>query len=230
MAPLIGITTYPKNDDGSFTLPALYVSAVRRAGGIPMLIPPGESQLILLLDRLDGLLLTGGGDIDPALYGGSRHEAIYGVNAGRDACEFALVRAWLSRRKPLLGVCRGCQVINVALGGTLIEHLPDLVGEKVQHRLPPRRPATHDIRAQADSLLARVLGETTFPAASWHHQAIRQPAPPLCPVAWSPDGVIEAVELPDHPWLLAVQWHPELTADENAAQQRLFTAFVDAAR
>lgn len=229
MAPLIGITTYPRNDDGSFTLPALYVAAVRRAGGLVVLIPPGEPRPDALLDRVDGLLLTGGGDLDPDLYGGRRHETIYGVNAERDAGEIALVRSWLPRRKPLLGICRGCQVINVALGGTLIEHLPDVAGEEVLHRLPPRRPGRHDIRVQADSVLARVLGQTSFPAASWHHQAIRQPAEALRPVAWAPDGVIEGVEMPEHPWLLAVQWHPELTAAEDPLQQRLFTALVDAA-
>lgn len=228
--PLIGITTYPRNDDGSFTLPALYVEAVRRAGGLAMLVPPGEPRLDLLLDRLDGLLLTGGGDIDPALHGGRQHESIYNVNAERDASEIALVRAWLPHRKPLLGVCRGCQVINVALGGTLIEHVPDAVGEDVLHRLPARRPGTHDIRVAADSALASVIGATSFPAASWHHQAIRQPATSLRPVAWAPDGVIEGVEMPDHPWILAVQWHPELTAANDPLQQRLFEWLIEMAR
>jgi len=211
-------------------LPALYVAAVRRAGGLALLIPPGEPRLDALLDRLDGVLLTGGGDLDPALYGGQHHDTIYNVSAERDASEIALVRSWLPRRKPLLGVCRGCQVVNVALGGTLIEHLPDVVGDEVLHRLPPRRPGPHDIRLGADSALAGVIGQTTFPAASWHHQAIRQPAPTLRPVAWAPDGVIEGVEMPDHPWLLAVQWHPELTAEVDLLQQRLFTALVQAAR
>lgn len=228
--PLIGITTYPKNEDGLFTLPSLYVAAVRNAGGIPVLIPPAEENLAELLDRLDAMILAGGGDIDPELYGGQRHETIYNVNPERDASEIAAVRDWLPRRKPLLGICRGCQVVNVALGGTLIEHLPDVVGDQTAHRLPPRRPSQHSIRVQAGSKLASVLGADHFQAASWHHQAIRKLATPLAAVAWAPDGTLEAAEMPGHPWLLAVQWHPELTAASDPVQQRLFTALVEAAR
>jgi putative glutamine amidotransferase len=121
-------------------------------------------------------------------------------------------------------------VINVALGGTLVEHLPDEVGEDILHRLPPRKPAQHLIELRPDSQLANILAACQIDPASWHHQAIRQAAPGLQVVAHAPDGTIEAAEKPDHPWLVAVQWHPEITASEDPVQQRLFDALVEAAR
>lgn len=229
-APLIGITTYGRDENQAFSLPAVYVDAVRRAGGIPVLIPPGEPNLAALMARLDGLILAGGGDIDPALYNGNPHETIYMLDPERDSSELEMVRRVVQSDLPTLGICRGAQVINVALGGTLIEHLPDEVGEEVLHRLPPRKAARHPIEIQADSHLADVLATQLVDAASWHHQAMRQVAPGLQVVAQAPDGTIEAAEKPDHSWLVAVQWHPELTAADDPTQQRLFNALVAAAK
>jgi putative glutamine amidotransferase len=130
---------------------------------------------------------------------------------------------------PTLGVCRGLQVINVALGGTLHEHLPDVVGESVLHRLPPRVPTPHELEVLPGTRLAGILGETRFTASSWHHQAIDEVAPGLEVAARAPDGTIEAVEMPRHRWLVAVQWHPELTAAVEPLQQRVFDALARAA-
>ena len=229
-APIIGITTYPRDDRGRYSLPAEYVSAVERAGGVPMLIPPVPEHALRYLDLVDGVVLAGGGDIAPQHYRGNAHELNYGVDARRDELELTLARELLRRRQPTLAICRGMQVVNVALGGTLIEHLPAVVGEQVPHRKPPRDPTPHAIRIEPDSRLAELLGATELQPMSWHHQAIRDVAPGLNVVARAPDQTIEGVELPEQPWLIAVQWHPELTAHEDAAQQRLFDALVAATR
>lgn len=226
---IIGITTYGRNEENRYSLPADYVDCIRRAGGTAVLLPPGDDRVEEWIDAVHGVILAGGGDIDPAIYGGTNHEAIYSVDPERDGSELALARRVVDSRRPALGICRGAQVLNVALGGTLHEHLPDAVGAEVDHRLPPRRPTTHGIRVDPRSGLAAVLGELEFESASWHHQAVRDLAPVLRVAARAPDGVIEALEMPDHPWLYAVQWHPELTAVRDAVQQRLFAALVEAA-
>lgn len=227
--PRIGITTYGRSAGNRYTLPAEYVDAVRRAGGLPLLIAPGDTRIDDYLDLVDGLVLTGGGDIDPGHYGGSTHDTLYSVDRERDEMELQLVRAVLRRRTPTFGVCRGAQILNVAMGGSLIEHLPLEVGETVLHRAPPREPTPHAVQVTPGSRLAAVLGTTELQPMSWHHQAIRRLADGLEVVARAPDGTIEAVELPSHPWLIAVQWHPELTARTDPTQQRLFDALVAAA-
>jgi len=226
---LIAITTYGRNEDGHFFLPSEYVDSVRRSGACPILLPPGEEDLDSWLELVDGIIFPGGGDIEPSRYGGGEHEAIYMVDPERDTTEFALLEKVLDSGLPTLGICRGTQLLNVALGGTLVDHLPDHVGEEITHRLPPREPTPHAIRIEENSGLAAILGETEFDAESWHHQAIREVAPGLTAVAQAPDGTIEAVEKRDHPWLYAVQWHPELTAAREPLQQRLFNALTEAA-
>ena len=228
--PLIGLTTYGRDDNNRFSLPAPYVDAVRRAGGVPLLLPPGESHQDELFDMLDGLILTGGGDLDPALYGGAAHPTIYMVDPERDRSEIALVKQSLASGLPTFGICRGSQVINVALGGTLVAHLPDRVGEAVPHRLPPREPTAHPVKVESESRLAEMLSRTEFDAPSWHHQAVLRLASGLRAVAAAPDGTIEAVEMPGHPWLIGVQWHPELAADKEPLHQKLFNELVGAAR
>ena len=229
-SPLIGITTYGRDPDNKFSLPAEYVDAVRRAGGVPLLIAPGETRLSQLLMHLDGLVLAGGGDLDPDHYAGAHHDAIYMVDRERDESELMMVNDLVALGLPTLGICRGVQVINVALGGTLIEHLPDEVGDTVAHRLPPRNPSAHMVQVEAASRLGEILGSESIDTASWHHQALRQVAPQLRVVAHAPDGTIEAAEMSAHPWLVAVQWHPELTAADDPVQQRLFDALVAACR
>jgi putative glutamine amidotransferase len=228
--PIIGITTYGRDEDNRFRLPCLYVDAVRRAGGVVVLIPPGEEPGEEIFSVVDGVILAGGGDVDPALYGGHKHETIYSVDAERDKTEMSLVHHLVESRVPTLGICRGHQVINVALGGTLYEHLPEVVGEEVVHRLPPREPSAHPIVVSAESRMASLLGENAFDATSWHHQAVRKLGDGLTAVAQAPDGTIEGCELPSHPWFFSVQWHPELTAHASPTQQRLFDSLVDACR
>ncbi len=228
--PIIGITTYGRDADNKFSLPSEYVDAVRRAGGIPVLLPPGERALDSLLAQLDGLILAGGGDLDPKHYNSNGHETIYMLDQERDLTELALARYVVSQQMPTLGICRGAQVINVAMGGTLIEHLPDEVGESILHRLPPREPASHAIDIDPSSRLAIILQERRIDSASWHHQAIRRIGEGLSVAARANDGTIEAAEMVGHPWLVTVQWHPELTAADDPVQQRLFDAFVEACR
>jgi len=234
--PLIGITTYGRDKENHFTLPAEYVDAVRRAGGIPVLIPAGETHIDALLERLDGLILSGGGDVDPELYAGNSHIEIYMIDPERDGTELALARQVAGDGTPTLCICRGIQVLNVALGGSLVEHLPDEVGETITHRNPPpghaqiSSYALHPLTVDGESRLADILGANEIEPASWHHQAVRRLADGLQVVARAEDGTIEAAELADHPWLVAVQWHPEITAADDPTQQRLFDAFVQAAR
>jgi putative glutamine amidotransferase len=230
MNPLIGITTYGCDSDKGFRLPREYADAVRRAGGIPVLCAPGESHVDGLLDRVDGVVLAGGGDIDPVHYAGRAHETIYGTDPERDASELKLVCGLVERRMPTLAICRGMQLVNVALGGSLVEHIPDEFGETIVHRVPPRNPAEHLVRLEPSSKLAMSLGIREFPVVSWHHQAVRRPAACLVVVGSAEDQVIEAAEMPDHPWLICVQWHPELSAQRDQVQQRLFDQFVNAAR
>jgi putative glutamine amidotransferase len=227
--PVIGLTTYGRGEANRFSLPAPYVDAVRRAGGVPILLPPGEAQADELLKRLDGLILTGGGDLDPAWYRGEPHPAIYMVDPERDRAELGLVAQIRASGLPTFGICRGSQVINVALGGTLVEHLPDQVGESIAHRLPPREPTAHAVTLTPGSRLADMLPAREFSAPSWHHQAVRRLAPGLRAAAQAPDGTIEAIEFPEHPWLIGVQWHPELAADNDPVHQRLFDELVKAA-
>jgi putative glutamine amidotransferase len=227
--PIVGITTYARDDHGRFGLPANYVDAIRRAGGIPVLLPQGEPYLSELLERLDAVILSGGGDVDPQLYQGTLHESIYMINAERDRSEIELTKNIVQMQVPMLNICRGVQVLNVALGGTLIEHLPDEVGEEILHRLQPPSAARHEVLIEPTSQLAQVLAKNEVMAASWHHQAIRQVAPGLQVVARAADGTIEAVEMPGHPWLIGVQWHPEMTAAQDPDQQRLFEALVKVA-
>ncbi|HEV8647354.1 MAG TPA: gamma-glutamyl-gamma-aminobutyrate hydrolase family protein, partial [Burkholderiales bacterium] len=138
--PLIGLTTYGRGADNRYTLPAEYLDAVRRAGGVPVLIAPGEPRWEAILDVVDALILSGGGDIDPSRYNGKRHETNYAIDQERDALELELGRCVIASGMPTLGICRGAQILNVVQGGKLIEHIPDEFGEKVLHRAPPREP------------------------------------------------------------------------------------------
>ncbi|HWA12531.1 MAG TPA: gamma-glutamyl-gamma-aminobutyrate hydrolase family protein [Burkholderiales bacterium] len=226
--PLVGLTSYGRTADNRYALPAEYLDAVRRAGGVPILIAPGEPRWETALDSVDALVLTGGGDIDPIRYAGRRHDTNSGIDPERDVLELAMGRRAIDTGLPTLGICRGAQIINVVQGGRLIEHIPDELGESILHRAPPREPIRHSVQIRPNSRLARILGLEELHVSSWHHQALRGVARGLEAVAHAPDGTIEAVEMTDHPWLVAVQWHPELTAATDPLQQRLFDALVAA--
>lgn len=228
MRPRIGITTYGRNEEGRFCVPAAYVDAVRQAGGVPLLLPPGEPEPEAVLQVVDALLLTGGGDIDPSAYGGQDHPTLYMVDPERDRFELRLARAVVREGVPVLGICRGSQVLNVAWGGDLVPHLPEDAQAPVRHRLPPRVPTDHRVQVEPASRLASLVGQTEFSVRSWHHQAVRRVAPGWRAVAWAPDGTVEAVEKEEGGWAVGVQWHPELSA-EDPPHRRLFEALVRAA-
>lgn len=229
LAPVIGLTTYPRDAENMVSTRAEYIDALRRAGGVPLLIPPGDPRVEEILEHLDGLLLAGGGDIDPRHYGGRAHELIYNVDAERDASEIALARGVATEKIPTLGICRGAQVLNVALGGTLHEHLPDVVGDQIAHRTADRQPTRHAVAIDSGSKLASVLGATALEPSSWHHQSVNRVADSLRVSARAPDGTIEAIEMPSHPWLIAVQFHCELRAAVDPTEQRVFDELVRAA-
>jgi putative glutamine amidotransferase len=226
MTPLIGITTYHRDERGYIQLPAQYADSVRRAGGIPLLIQPGEPRMDELMGLLDGLILSGGGDVDPRLYTQAQHEQVYWVNPERDQFEIELVKRALDEAMPTFCICRGLQILNVALGGTLIPHIPDAIQQAIEHRQPPRDPILHPVQIKPHSHLGNLLGLAEVTTASWHHQSIDQVAAGLDVVGQAPDGVIEAVEIPGNERLIAVQWHPELTAHQDASQQCLFDELI----
>jgi putative glutamine amidotransferase len=230
--PRIGLVTYGRDRDHRFGVPAAYVDAVRAAGGTPLLLPPGEGVLADWLAVIDALVLPGGGDVHPDCYGGRPHPQNYKLDQARDADEIGLARHAVGAGLPTFAICRGLQVLNVAFGGTLIAHLPEVVGERVPHRSPSpqQEPVRHAVEIARGSRLQTLLGGPRAEVASWHHQAIDRLADGFEVVARTADGVVEAIERPGHPFLVAVQWHPELTAATDPAQQRLFDALVAAAR
>jgi gamma-glutamyl-gamma-aminobutyrate hydrolase PuuD len=234
--PLIGLSTYVDHarwgswERPAALLPESYFELVAAAGGRPVLLPPsrtapdgpgqGADEAIAVLD---GLVLTGGGDVDPLVYGEEAVPEVGGVDVNRDASERALLQAALRADLPVLAICRGCQVLNIELGGTLHQHLPDVVGH-AEHRTAPSVFGDVQIETEPGSLVAEVFGPHPTVLCS-HHQAIRELGHGLVPTARTHDGVVEAVELPGTRFVLAVQWHPEEGGD-----QRPFDALVRAAR
>lgn len=236
MKPFIGITT--GRGESSQGYPQLrvaeaYVQAIANAGGLPVLLPLGldEPLLAKLLGRLDGLLLTGGGDIHPRHYGSTAETGATRVDEDRDRVEFALLRHALRNNLPFLGVCRGLQVVNVALGGSLYVDLATERPQGIEHRYYPdwpREHRAHTVRITPGSLLARTLEVTEVQVNSLHHQGVRELAPGLVASAVAPDGLIEGLEVPQSRFGLAVQWHPENLQDE-AVMRALFEGLVQAA-
>ncbi len=224
-----------------YAVPVQYADAVDRAGGLPVVLPPGvvgvnadatDGDADDAVERFDGLILAGGGDIEPARYGASDHPTQYGVDAPRDGTEIAMALAARRRDVPLLAICRGAQILNVALGGTLHQHLPDIPDTGV-HGVPGGGPeASQRITLAPESQAAAAAGTTELEGSCHHHQAIDRLGDGLVAVGWAPDGVVEAVE-PVHAegagWVVAVQWHPEDTAANDPAQQRLFDTLVERA-
>jgi putative glutamine amidotransferase len=235
-SPLIGVTmsvTADRTPERAH-VNAAYLVAVQQAGGVPVLLPPqlearGREAL---WTRLDGLLLTGGGDLDPARFGAPRHPAVYEVSEARDALELELTARAVGEGRPLLAICRGIQVLNVALGGTLIQDIPSEVGATIAHsQQAPRHEPTHPVKIDVDGTrLGHLVGTAELMVNSFHHQAIKRVGRGLREVAWAPDGIIEGVESLDaRSLLLGVQWHPEDLVGHDAAARRLFRALVEAA-
>ncbi|HEX2902720.1 MAG TPA: gamma-glutamyl-gamma-aminobutyrate hydrolase family protein [Jatrophihabitans sp.] len=229
-APRIGLTAYREParwgvwDETADLLPASYARSVSAAGGLPLLLPPSaDDQAGAVLDGLHGLVLAGGADVDPSRYGAEPDPHTDRPRRDRDSWELALARAALARDLPVLAICRGMQVLNVALGGSLIQHLPDRVGTQL-HSPTPGRHGRHEVRLAQSSRLHEVIGAGCV-VATYHHQAVDVLGDGLVAAGWTDDGVVEAVELPSSRWVIGVQWHPEVTDSAH-----LFGDFIDACR
>ncbi len=237
MAPIIGVTSNyapdTKSKFGTLSIGESYIQAVIQAGGLPVILPVGLSpeQQVDLFDHLDGLLITGGADIDPRRFEGLPHPRVYGIDERRDDLEIRLIQLAAEKGKPFLGICRGIQAINVALGGTLYTDIGDQYAHALKHDYYPDVPRdflAHSLSIVPGSRLAMVLGERTSAVNSLHHQGLNRIAPALQVVATAPDQLVEGVELPDHPFGLGVQWHPEWL-QAYQPQRQLFQALVSAA-
>jgi putative glutamine amidotransferase len=227
--PVVGITTYVVPAKWSYweleaaLVPADYVRAVERAGGRPLLVPPAANGVAETLDAVDGLVFSGGADLDPALYGQEPHPETLGMGEQRDRAELALLEGALARDMPVLAICRGSQVLNVARGGDLVQHLPEVVGDE-KHKHTPGTFADHDVSLEEGTRLAHILGDRA-PVKSHHHQGFGRVGEGLRVAAHAEDGTIEAVEDPSHRFALGVLWHPEAGED-----MKLFEELVRQAR
>jgi putative glutamine amidotransferase len=227
--PVIGITAYAQEASwGVWRLPAAliplsYVEAVERAGGRPVLIPPSEEGVAETLDALDGIVFSGGADVDPGVYGAERHPETDVPQTHRDAGELALLRSALERDLPVLAVCRGFQLLNVVRGGDLVQHLPEAVGHD-EHKEVPGTFSVHPVEVKEGTVLASLIGARSE-VSSHHHQALGRVGEGLAETAWAKDGTLEAVEDPSRRFAVGVQWHPEAGED-----QALFEGLVREAR
>jgi putative glutamine amidotransferase len=239
--PVIGICTALERarwtvwDNEAFLLSRAYVDAIQGAGGLAYMIPPDEAtarEPDAALEPLDALILAGGADVDPASYGAEPHRCTAGTRPERDAAEIPLARRALERDLPLLGICRGMQLMNVALGGTLIQHLPDDLGHGDHRRhLGSFDDADHDVRLAPGSLAARACGELVHATKSHHHQAVERLGDGLVASGWSTlDDLVEAIEAPEARWALGVQWHPEVDPGSGVVEALVAEAAEPAAR
>lgn len=211
-----------------------YLNAIAAAGGLPVMIPLGlgEDELLQLVQRMDGILLPGGGDIAPTVYGGTRSDLVSSVDEDRDRVEVVVARTAVSQKKPLLAICRGIQMLNVALGGSLWEDVELLMPQAMHHEFAksnPRSYLAHTVTIEPNSLLARRLNRRETAVNSLHHQGIRRLADGLRSTAFAPDGLIEGVEVIDHPYAIGVQWHPENIIQNAPHMLGLFRGLVEAA-
>ena len=227
--PVIGITT-AIDDKGFFSLRPEYVHAVEKAGGLPVLLAPG-GEVTPHLDRIDGLMLSGGSDVDPAIYGEAPHETTQWKRE-RDDFELALTKAALQRDMPLLAICRGQQVLNVAAGGTLVQDIPSQLPAAGAHypKDVPRWQTAHEVEVVPGTRLREIVGRDVLEVNSFHHQAVRDVGPGLRLSARGRDGVVEAVESAAHRFVIGVQWHPEAMWNRDPDHQELFRSFIEAAR
>lgn len=239
MRPLIGITCQPALNANSqrpmYGLGRSYVHAVELAGGIPLLIPPmgDDESLRAIAERLDGILLSGGNDVDPARYGEEPIPQLGLVEPERDALELSLAQIAIQDEQPLFGICRGMQALNVAQGGTLYQDIGAQQPEAIKHDYHsyegPRDMRAHEITVAAGSPLAAIVGEKGYAVNSFHHQAVKEPGKNVKIIGWAEDGLAEAMMVEEHPFALAVQYHPEELVDSDPAALALFEAFVRAA-
>lgn len=235
MKPLIGITTNQSTNVNGHPIVALmqaYVHAIMQAGGAPVLIPSmiHADGWEALYSRLDGILFSGGGDIAIERFSGEPHPRVYDVDPERDSIELKMIQASASDGKPFLGICRGCQLVNVGLGGTLYTHLADQFPNALDHAYPGhlRTTLVHEVKIEEGTRISEIMDEPILKVNSLHHQGLKDIAPSLRVAGHAPDGLVEAVELPGHPFGIAVQWHPECLTDQEPTRN-LFRKFVEAA-
>ena len=233
--PIIGVTLDAEEPGGYSKLPwyALrknYFSALAEAGALPVALPHQVELAEAYLDEIDGLMITGGAfDVDPSLYGGGETHPTVTLKANRTDFELAVTRGALARNMPVLGICGGEQLLAVALGGTLIQHIPDSIQTSIEHEQPnPRDQPGHEVAIAPDTLLARIIGKPRMAVNSAHHQAVATPGSGAVVNALAPDGVVEGLESAGHRFALGVQWHPEYAVDP--ADPLIFAAFVAACR
>ena len=233
--PIIGVTLDSEQPGGYskypwYALRQNYTDAIVAAGGLPMALPHDAALAADYLDRIDALVVTGGAfDVDPALYGDGDRHATVTLKEGRTAAEMALTQGALARDLPVLGICGGEQLLAVALGGTLVQHIPDSVADALEHEQPnPRHEPGHPVAVVAGTLLHRIVGATEMQVNSAHHQAVRAPGPHAVVNATAPDSVIEGLEDTRYRFCLGVQWHPEFFIDPG--DRRIFDAFIAACR
>ncbi|MFO7741687.1 MAG: gamma-glutamyl-gamma-aminobutyrate hydrolase family protein [Anaerolineae bacterium] len=238
--PIIGITGYADQSARPpnvpvFAIARTYVEAVSLAGGTPLIVPPylEGDPLRAAFDGIDGLILSGGGDIHPSFFADSDRGLLWRVDERRDRGELSLARWALDERRPVLGICRGIQALNVASGGTLIQDIPTQMSSTLSHSSIAGRPlptVAHTVEVQSGSHLSDLLGAGEVDVNSAHHQAVKELGDPLVVVARAPDGVIEALEAPGHPFCIGVQWHPEVMIESAPIMRRLFEGLIEAAR
>jgi len=232
MHPLIGISCSYDQKEERFFIADAYCEAVVKSGGYPVILPgiAGVKISRPYLAAVNGLILTGGGDVDPVYFNEEPQLGLGEITPDRDRFEIMLVKAALRKNIPILGICRGAQVLNIACGGTVIQHIPSGVRKPLKHfQSAPRWYPTHKITVADNSRLAKIMGIRVARVNSFHHQAVRQPAPGFTACARSSDEVIEAIEHPGYRFVIGVQWHPECMVDKDKNSAQLFREFIAAA-
>lgn len=231
MKPIIGLIPLIDEEKESFWMLPGYMQGVEEAGGLAVMLPllEDKTDIIRLFEMLNGIILTGGHDVCPSLYGFQPSPACGAVSPQRDHMESILLRLALKHDRPILGICRGIQLINVLLGGTLWQDLPtEHPSEIIHHQNPPYDRAVHTVHVLKGTPLAHIAGTGELPVNSYHHQAIRNLAPGLFPMAFSKDGLVEALWLPENRFVWGVQWHPEFSFKRDSVSRAIFRAFVKA--
>ena len=226
MKPIVGVTSSFDWEKKVFTLPSSYICAVEEAGGVPVLLPPSmKADFEILLESVDGVILTGGVDVDPVVYGEAPIPMMGKIDPLRDHFEISLARRVLEVEKPLLAICRGIQVLNVAAGGTLYQDINGQIDDSFKHnqKAPTQHP-THKVRVKTGSRLHGIFKKKELMVNSFHHQAVKNLGRQFLATAWSDDGVVEAMESEDNIFVLGVQWHPERMIEGEMI--KIFEAFI----
>lgn len=230
MRPVIGITCGEDISSGRVFLPQAYIESVKEAGGIPLLLPPVFcADYAPILKRIEGLLLSGGVDVDPVYFNEEPLPALGEITPGRDQFEVSFVRQLLKRDLPILAICRGIQVLNIAAGGSVMQDIPSQIKDSIKHSQDaPRSYPTHKVNLISGTKLYQIYERLSIRVNSFHHQAVKHPGSGFIATAWAADGVIEAIESEKHSFVVGVQWHPECMVRTDGETRKLFSTFVEA--